>query len=121
MKTFAEQLEQERARLGLKRFELAALLDISYPRPFQSYLKGDVVPHPLLVEGALARLARTPSKLKCDWCGALAIDADNRVVEVRVAGKVNKWHSEPKVACKACRDGGEHPRKGSWRFRKEGK
>lgn len=64
MSDFAKLLQSEQARLGIKRFELAALLGIPYPRPFQGYLNGKVVPHALFIEGAKARMAAAQPKKK---------------------------------------------------------
>jgi len=54
---FAEELQREKARLGLTLASLAALLDVA-PRSLHHWIKGDRLPLAIAQEGALARLSK---------------------------------------------------------------
>lgn len=55
--TFAEQLKQEKARLGLSLATMAKTLEIGQ-RTLEHWIKGDRIPLPVTQEGTLARLQK---------------------------------------------------------------
>jgi transcriptional regulator with XRE-family HTH domain len=57
---FADQLKEERERLGLTQAEAAALLDVS-PRAIWKWEHGSE-PLPVTAEGVLARLKKAKAK-----------------------------------------------------------